>query len=146
MALDPISTVRLLVGDVVNSPFYQLFSDSDIQQFLDMNGQNIMQAARLAAISASMQLAGWNTRERMGNEEIWNSLSSNYLKALDNLIQDNSSANLPNGLMPYASGISWADVNANNCNLDNISTSIKKVNVCDYVWINGNDVDNSCGC
>ena len=74
----------------------------------------------MAAIAASMQLAGWTTRETVGDIEIWNVLSTAYLKALDNFISDTSSSSLPNGLRPYASGISWADVNANNADLDNI--------------------------
>lgn len=143
MALTPVQTVRLLVGDVITSPFYMLFSDEDIQQFLDMNGQNIMQAARMAAIAASMQLVGWSSRERTGDIEIWSNLSTAYLKALENLINDSNAATLPNGLMPYASGISWKDFNANNLNTDNIRSPLTQIKLCDVVWIDDEDPFNT---
>ena len=145
MALTDVEVVRLLIGDTPTSPFYQLFTDEEIQQFLDMNGGNVMQAARMAAIAASMQLAGWTTRERTGDIEVWSSLSTQYLKALENLINDSSSASIPNGLMPYASGISWADMCANNANPDNVRSPLTQINVCDSPS-GGFNTTNNCGC
>lgn len=145
MALTDVEVVRLLIGDTPTSPFYQLFTDEEIQQFLDMNGGNVMQAARMAAIAASMQLAGWTTRERTGDIEVWSSLSTQYLKALENLINDSSSASIPNGLMPYASGISWADVCANNANPDNVRSPLTQIKVCDSPS-GGFNTTNNCGC
>ena len=101
MALTPIETVRLLIGDVEGSPFFPMFDDEDIQQFLDMNNGNVYAAARLAAISASFQLAGYNTRERVGDEEIWSSLSTQYMKALDYFI-NNPGTLIPAGLFPWS--------------------------------------------
>ena len=145
MALTDIETVRLLIGDIPTSPFYQLFDDESIQQFLDLNGGNVRQAARMAAIAASMQLAGWTTRERTGDIEVWSSLSTQYLKALENLINDSSSASIPNGLMPYASGISWADMCANNANPDNVRSPLTQIKVCDSPS-GGFSTTNNCGC
>lgn|SRR3990167_3989869 len=139
MALTPEETVRLLIGDIAASPFYPLFTAEEIQQFLDLNGQNIRQAARMAAISASMLLAGYNTREITGDIHVYNEVSSQYRRALENFINDSSSANLPNGLMPYASGISWADFNANNDNPDNIRSPLTQVKICDTDWWNDSD-------
>lgn len=147
MALTDVEVVRLLIGDTPTSPFYQLFTDEEIQQFLDLNGGNVRQASRMAAIAASMQLAGWTTRERTGDIEVWSSLSTQYLKALENLINDSSSASIPNGLMPYASGISWADMCANNANPDNVRSPLTQIKVCDAPIISGGfTVDTSCGC
>jgi len=137
MALTPIESVRLLIGDVPGSPFYPLYTDEQIQEFLDLTNQNIQQAARLAAISASFILAGWNTRERTGDIEVWNSLSTQYLKALQNVI-DNPIIDIPNGMMPYAGGISWEDVCANNRNPDNVRSPLTKIKTC--------DCDGGCGC
>lgn len=137
MALTDIETVRLLIGDVPNSPFYQLFTDEEIQQFLDLNNGNVQLAARMAAIAASFQLAGWSTRERTGDIEVWSSLSTQYLKALQNVI-DNPIINLPNGMMPWAGGISWADVCANNANPDNVRSPLTQIKTC--------DCDDRCGC
>jgi len=145
MALTDVETVRLLIGDLPNSPFYQLFTDEEIQQFLDLNGGNVRQAARMAAIAASMQLAGWNTRESTGDISVWNELSTAYLKALDNFINDSSSASIPNGLMPYASGISWVDVNTNNANPDNVRSPLTQIKVCDSPT-GGFSTTNNCGC
>ena len=145
MALTDVETVRLLIGDLPNSPFYQLFDDESIQQFLDLNGGNVRQASRMAAIAASMQLAGWNTRESTGDISVWNELSTAYLKALDNFINDSSSASIPNGLMPYASGISWADMCANNANPDNVRSPLTQIKVCDSPS-GGFSTTNNCGC
>ena len=145
MALTDVEIVRLLIGDVPSSPFYQLFTDEEIQQFLDLNGGNVRQAARMAAIAASMQLAGWNTRETTGDISVWNELSTAYLKALDNFINDSSSASIPNGLMPYASGISWVDVNTNNANPDNVRSPLTQIKVCDSPS-GGFNTTNNCGC
>ena len=145
MALTDVEVVRLLIGDTPTSPFYQLFTDEEIQQFLDLNGGNVRQAARMAAIAASMQLAGWNTRESTGDISVWNELSTAYLKALDNFINDSSSASIPNGLMPYASGISWVDVNTNNANPDNVRSPLTQIKVCDSPS-GGFNTTNNCGC
>lgn len=131
MALTNIQVVRLLIGDVANSPFYPLFSDEEITEFLDLNGGNVRQAARMAAISASMQLAGWSSRERTGDIEVWSNLSTAYLKALDNLISDKGAGNLPNGLMPYAGGISWDDIRKNNLNPDVVRSPLALIEICD---------------
>ena len=145
MALTDVEVVRLLIGDTPTSPFYQLFTDEEIQQFLDLNSGNVRQAARMAAIAASMQLAGWNTRESTGDISVWNELSTAYLKALDNFINDSSSASIPNGLMPYASGISWVDVNTNNANPDNVRSPLTQIKVCDSPS-GGFNTTNNCGC
>ena len=137
MALSPIDQVRILIGDVPSSPFYQLFSDEEIQFFLDQNNGNVQLAARMAAISASFQLAGWSTRERTGDIEVWSSLSTGYLAALKNLI-DNPVTSLPNGMMPWAGGISWSDICANNSNPDNVRPKLTQIKTC--------DCDDRCGC
>ena len=116
MALTPVQQVRLLIGDVPSSPFYQLFTDEELQAFLDMTNQDVFAAARLAAISASFQLAGWSTRERTGDIEVWSSLSTQYLKALDYLIKNPDTA-IPAGLFPWS---------ANTC-----GSKLMNIEVCD---------------
>jgi hypothetical protein len=132
MALTDVEKLRLLIGDTEGSPFYPLFSDIEIQFFLDSYG-SVAEASKIAAISASFQLAAWNTRERTGDIEVWNELSKQYLKALENLIGKAGSGGtttIPNGIMPYAGGISWADVNANNANLDNVRPALSHITIC----------------
>jgi len=103
-----IDLVRLLIGDVPTSPFYQLFTDEQIQMFLDQAGGDVMKAARYAAISASFILSGWSTRERTGDIEVWNQLSTSYLAALKYLT-DAQLGTIPNGMMPWAAGLSKAE-------------------------------------
>lgn len=127
--VEKVLLVRLLIGDIESSPFYPLFQDGDICQFLTVTSGNVMEAAKFAAISASMMLAGWTTRQRAGSVEVWNQLSSNYLKALDHLI-NNSDKQIPNGLMPWGAGISRAEVDAMVCDPDRVRNDLLDVYLC----------------
>lgn len=137
MALTPVEQVNLLIGNIPANPFYPIFSNEEIQQFLDLNNQSVPLAARMAAIAASFTIAGYSTRERTGDLEVWNNYASNYLKALENLIS-NPIDSIPNGMMPWAGGISWADVCANNHNPDNVRPKLTQIKTC--------DCDDRCGC
>lgn len=130
MALTLEQQVRLLYGDTTTSPFYPLLSSDEVLWFLEQNNNNVYNAARQAAVSASFQLAGWSTRERTGQIEVWNNLANSYLKALDNFINQKVTT-LPSGLMPYAAGISWASVNENNANPDNVRPALTQIKSCD---------------
>jgi len=116
MALTPVQQVNLLIMNVPSNPFYPIFSDEEIQQFLDLNNQNVYAAAKMAAISASFAIAGYNTRERTGDIEVWNDYSKNYLTALGNFI-NNPSTLMPMGLMPWS---------ANKC-----PSKLMSIEVCD---------------
>lgn len=98
---EKIQFVRLLIGDIPSSPFYPLYEDPEIESFLVMAGGDVFQAAKLSAISAAFQFAGISTREVTGDIEVWNSLSTQYLKALDYLIT-NPSLGIPAGLIPWS--------------------------------------------
>lgn len=116
MALTPVEQVRLLIGDVPSNPFYPLYTDQEIQQFLDLTNQNVFQAARLAAISASFMIAGYSTRERTGDIEVENNYAKNYLAALGNFINSPTTL-IPMGLMPWS---------ANKC-----PSKLMSIEVCD---------------
>lgn len=116
MALTPVQQVNLLIMNVSSNPFYPIFSDEEIQQFLDLNNQNVYAAAKMAAISASFAIAGYSTRERTGDIEVWNDYSKNYLTALGNFI-NNPSTLIPVGLMPWS---------ANKC-----PSKLMSIEVCD---------------
>ena len=116
MALSPIEQVNLLIGNTVGNPFYPIYNDEEIQQFLDLNNQNVYQAARMAAISASFTIAGYSTRESVGDIEIWNDYAKNYLAALGNFI-NNPTVLIPMGLMPWS---------ANSC-----PSKLMNIEVCD---------------
>ena len=116
--------VRLMIGDTPSSPFYPLFQDEEIAQFLDMNNWRLRPAIRMAAIAASMQFAQYTYRERTGDIEVWNNISLQYLKALQNLIDEGSVNSLPEGLMPYFGGIDWAVVSSYNADSNNIRSPL----------------------
>lgn len=126
---EKVALVRLLIGDVESSPFYPLFQDEDISQFLAIANGSVMDASKFAAISASMMLAGWSTRERSGSVEVWNSLSTNYLKALDYLIH-NSDKTIPNGLMPWGAGISASEMREMLCDPDRVRNKLLDTYLC----------------
>lgn len=127
MALSDIEMVRLLVGDIESSPFYPLLSDDEIQAFLDLNKQNVRKAAVMAAISISMVVAGIPIRERTGDIEVWNNISSAYLQALKNLINAPSDISL-DGITPWAGGISWKEVCKNVNNADAVLHPLEAIN------------------
>lgn len=119
-----ILQVRLMIGDTPTSPFYPVFQDEEIAQFLEMNGWRVRPAIRMAAMAANMQFAQYTYRERTGDIEVWNNVSLQYQKALQNLIDESSTAQLPDGLMPYFGGISWNVVDSYNNNPDNVRSSL----------------------
>ena len=116
MALSPVEEVRFLIGLGVGSPFQSLGSDAEIEWTLEKTNGDVVAAARIVAISLSFQLAGYNTRERVGDEEIWNSVSTSYLAALKNFIND-PAVLIPSGLMPWS---------ANTC-----GSKLMNIEVCD---------------
>lgn len=126
---EKIGLIRILIADIPSSPFYPLFCDDQLYDFLLLTGGNIQDAAKYAAISASMMLAGWSSRERTGSVEVWNSLSTNYLKALDYLI-NNSNKQIPNGLMPWGAGISAAEMREMLCDPDRVRNKLLDTYLC----------------
>lgn len=123
-----IVIMKLVIGDVVNNPFYPMFQDSEYQAFLDYSNGVIQRAIRMAAIGASMFLATINYKEMVGDEQIWSNVGRDYQKALQALISENAINNLADGIMPYASGISLEDMLKNNNNPDNVRPEISRIN------------------
>lgn len=123
-----ITLVKLTIGDIPGNPFYPMFQDSDYEMFLSYNGGVVNRTVRMAAISASMYLSTINYKEMVADEEIWTNVGKDYQAALKELISEKSINNLPDGLKPYASGISWGDMLANNQNPDNVRPSLTTIN------------------
>ena len=117
MALTPVEQVSLLIGNTISNPFYPIFSTEEIQQFLDMNNQNVYAAARMAAIAVSMTISGYSTRETVGDIDVWSDYAKNYLAALNNFIK-NPAYIIPPGLFPWS---------ANTC----ANSKLMNIEVCD---------------
>lgn len=126
MALSSIEEVRFLIGLGVGSPFYSLVSDAEIEWALEKTNGDVVAAARIVAISLSFQLSGWSTRERTGDIEVWNSVSTSFMAALKNFIND-PAVLIPSGLMPWS---------ANTC-----SSKLMNIEVCD-----GDNCKDICEC
>lgn len=132
--LEKIRQVRLMIGDSPGSPFYPLFDDDEIAQFLIMNNWNVRRATRMAAIAASMNFAQMVYRERTGDIEVWNNVSLQYLKALDNIIDEGSAANL-GALRPYFGGIDWCTVKKYENDPNNVRSPLATVRECSSTYI-----------
>lgn len=119
-----INLTRLFCGDTVSSPFYPIFTDEEIGSILEYYNWDLKKGVRATAISASMQFAQMTYRERTGDIEVWNNVSLQYQKALQDLINDKSITTLDIGLMPYFGGISWCKVGEINNNPDQVRSSL----------------------
>lgn len=103
MALeDDILKVRVIVGDSEGNPFYPLLPDSSYEQFLETTNNDIMQAARLAAISISFMISGWNSREQIGDLSFSNDFAKNYLNVLKTFLSNPNLITIPQGLFPWS--------------------------------------------
>lgn len=133
--IEKIKLVRLNIGDSPSSPFYPLFDDDEIASFLKMNGWNVRRASRQAAIAASMNFSQTVYRERTGDIEVWNNVSIQYLKALENIIK--GSVDDYGTLRPYFGGIDWCTVNKYNTDPNNVRSPLTQINqskCCSTEW------------
>ena len=119
-----ISLTRIYIGDTYTSPFYPVLTDEEIGSILEYRGWDVKKGIRDCAISASMQFAQMTYRERTGDIEVWNNVSLQYQKALQDLINDNNILSLGVGLMPYFGGISWCEVGKINSNPDQVRNAL----------------------
>lgn len=118
MALTLIERIRWLIGDVDTNRFYPLLSDEQIEDALDLFGNNVILAAQVLAGSAVRILSQKNTKEVYGDVEVWNEDRKQYLESLK-LFADNPSLTIPVDIIPYAAGISVTDFEASKADVDN---------------------------
>lgn len=129
-----IAMVRLMIGDSPGSPFYPLFEDEEIASFLEMNSWNVRRATRMAAIAASMNFAQMVYRERTGDIEVWNNVSIQYQKALENIISENTVSSFGT-LRPYFGGIDWCTVQDYKNDPDNVRSPLATITDCDSRYL-----------
>lgn len=108
MALSDVELVNLAIGNTKANPYYPILTDEEVQAILDSVDGNIALASKRAATNASFVVISIPNREKIGDIEIWNEYSRNYIEALKNVINDQTYL-LPNGMMPYAGGIENSD-------------------------------------
>ena len=103
MALaEDIMQVRSLVGDVEGNPFYPLLPDSAYEGFLTQTNNDIMQAAKLAAMSISFMVSGWSSRETIGDISIVNDFANNYRRVLQLVLTSPGLITIPQGIFPWS--------------------------------------------
>ena len=133
---DKISLVRILVGDTTGSIFYPMVSDGEIITMLNFEGDNILRSAKRIATTIAFLLSNHQTREKTYDIEVWNESCKAYKDVLDLFINDNSSLNIPNGLVPYAAGISESDYKGYRDNPDTRRSSLSQITHCGSWWTN----------
>lgn len=117
---NPVDRIRLNVGDIWDDMEY--LTDADYQYFLDAADGNERRAT-MDAVRAILFKLTRMTRERTGDIEVYGGdWFSNYMKALQLILKDpNISISLA---VPYAGGISRADMQANRSDPDNFRIGI----------------------
>ena len=120
MALSLIEQARLYIYDIPKNQFYPIFEDEYWEHFLLVTGDDPLKAARMAATSAAMGISCVNSKEKFGDVEAWNNSWSSYLKAVQNFTKDKTLFGIvPNGVTPYAAGVSVADLDLSKADPDN---------------------------
>lgn len=115
MSICDIDFVNMSIGNTESNPYYPILTRDEIQAILDSVDGDTNAAIKKAAISASFYVISIPNREKIGDIEIWNEYSRNYLEALKSIIEDNTYL-MPKGMMPYAGGIHNEDFNKANSN------------------------------
>ena len=118
MALSEVQQVRLLIGD--NTPGLYIIQDDEIEFLLERNNNNVnrtsVEAARVVLFKLSMDASD-------SSVDIFSIRSSQsakaYMEALKMYISNPNLNQVGNNLQGYVGGISIAEMQANDANLDN---------------------------
>ena len=120
--MTPIDEVRLEIGLLGQA--YQLLSDEEIEYFLNKNNGNIRRTSSSAGKTVLFilsQLVHTKASELESWDHDW---FNNYYKTLQMYLNDPNFSFAINGAMPYAGGISVADIRANIENYDNLVVDV----------------------
>ena len=117
MSLTPVQQIRLLIQDV--TPGLYIISDEELEFLLERNNNNVnrasVEAARIVLFNLSMR-----GDESIDVFSLKSSTSAKaYMEALKLYIRDPNLNQIGNNIQGYASGISLADMQANDANTDN---------------------------
>jgi hypothetical protein len=107
---EKIALLALMIGDIPGGPYYPMFTPEQYAQFLKLGKGDVNRAAVYAAMSAAFFVSGESSREVIGELQISNSTSTNYLKLLDYLIKTAGKVP-PDNLMPWFAGANEPDRN-----------------------------------
>lgn len=115
MALSNIEIVRFITQDNGNLPFLKvgdyIVSDEEIDWAIENYNNDVMAAARFCCHIIARWMARVNTKEIVGEVEVWNEVSKQYLNALKEFLNDKTLISvIPKGVIPYAAGVSVSDL------------------------------------
>lgn len=112
-----VSNIRIELGDTDTA--LPIMSDAEYQYFIDKNEGSLRRAAMDAAKSLIFKLS-MRTDETVDIFSFkGSSAAKNYMQALSMYIKNPDMNPVLQNAMPYAGGISKADMDANNANQDN---------------------------
>lgn len=104
-----IRIMRIILGDTPNSVFYPVLTDEEYYLLLEKNNWNVDKATTDAGYSILFYFTQENYRERTGDIEVWNNVSIEYRKALEDFLNKKGSRYLPDVIKPYVAGRSTRD-------------------------------------
>ena len=122
MALTLVQEVRLNVGLIGNA--YDLLTDDEITYYLEKNKNNVRRASLdcgKTVLFILAQLVHTKASELESWDHDW---FNNYYKTLQMYMNDPNYSFAINGAMPYAGGISVADIRANVNDCDNFVVEV----------------------
>lgn len=111
--LTDVEKVRLKVG--LNNPQFPILCDEEIEYLIEEAKGNLETASMKVAMSALMNLAYVPTRERAGDEEVWQDPAAAYRKALELFIKKPTMFNsIPNIVVADTFKVSFDPTDCNN--------------------------------
>lgn len=128
MPLTDIEQVRLNIGDTLPPPD-QVFTDAQIQNFLDLAGGNVALATYYAikAIIAEFILHGESTDQKTGDIETKHSQRLKYWFDLLGQYEDEAGPLATSGIPTvYAGGISKSDMEAAENDTDRVGPNMRR--------------------
>lgn len=148
-----IALLRIMLGDVPDSPFYPMLSDVEYYLILEAHNWDLKRAARQAGYSITFYLSRANFRERTGDIEVWNNASIEYRKALESYLDDSGAGSVPPDLNPWAGGTSAKEVCAIINDPDYLRHPLASISQCSSWWTRAKNHDclredhgYGCGC
>lgn len=122
MALTLVQQVRLEIGLIGNA--YDLLSDDEITHYLTKNNNNIRRTSLDCGKIVCFILSQLTHTKADVLEEWTGDWFNNYYKTLQMYMNDPNFSFAINGAMPYAGGISVADIRENVENYDNLVVDV----------------------
>lgn len=122
MALTDIEKLRIYIADTIE-PY--LFSDEELQSFLDENDGNVIETAAILRPLVGLRMAAYLAREKEGEVEVYSGeRAQNYLKYLE-YFEDEGITGETSKSVHLVGGVSIAKNDAVDNNPDSCGAGVK---------------------